>query len=576
MLTQAPSDPLPPPATTPTQHTTSHTTRRLQGHWLWSARAIWAALFALMLILNGAAIVAHLENNAVGSGAAGLVVERTDDHAYTLRLNPQGPAARAGILEGDRLIAIEGVPIQADTPYQEVNRRLHGEIGSTLTITVQGANDVLRQHTLVLSEEHQVWRRFRLPLGRVGIYFPLLEAVLLAAYLLTAMLLFWRRSDDWMALFLSATLVLITPQLSYSWYFLSQNYGLPDLLLNLLVSVGVAFTLLNFYLLPDGRFVPRWTLWLAILWVIWSFAIEFFPNAPFSIYGWSGAAQLLVWLGWFATGMLAQAYRYRYDANAEERQQIKWIAFGLTIAVLANLGWTLAFEIFPALNHPGTPNLLMWLGGRTLYVLGMMMLPIAFGIAVFRYRLWDIDSLINHTLVYSALTAIIVGIYVVVVTVVEVFFDSDGSMFALALDLVLLDPLRERLQQGADRLMYGEQEDGATISARLRERLQCASGPEAELPTIAETLGEALSLPYVAIALAEGDAYRIAARYGDPVVATYTSPLVYQGRSVGQLILAPRRLGQSLTPADWEIVESIAHHASVTAHYTLLLNELKG
>jgi hypothetical protein len=134
-------------------------------------------------------------------------------------------------------------------------------------------------------------------------------------------------------------------------------------------------------LLPNGVFVPRWTAVLAFVWVVWSVATELFPTARFSLYLTPGPTQLLVWLGWFATGMLAQVYRYRYEATPTERQQIKWVAFGLSVAVVVNLGWTLAFELLPALSHVGQPHQWMWLVGRTVYVLGMMTLPISFGIA---------------------------------------------------------------------------------------------------------------------------------------------------------------------------------------------------
>ena len=94
------------------------------------------------------------------------------------------------------------------------------------------------------------------------------EAILLIGYLLTSALIFWRRNDDWLALYLTLTLVLITPQLSYSWYYLSLTAPFWDKLLPLLIAFSVAMTLPNFYLLPPGRFVPRLTIVLAAVWVV--------------------------------------------------------------------------------------------------------------------------------------------------------------------------------------------------------------------------------------------------------------------------------------------------------------------
>lgn len=550
---------------------------------MWAARILWVAIFVAMALLNGAAIVAHVERNAsgVGGGAAGLKAVPIAGQGWALRVDSTGPAAKAGIQWGDQLLAINGEEVAPDAPYREVNLRLYGDVGDPLTVTIRGGDGVVREHTVTLVEEDvlQIWRRFRVPLEMVGAYLPTIEAILLAVYLLTSALIFLKRSDDWLALYLTVTLVLITPQLSYSWYYLSQTAAHWDNTFQFLIAVAVALTLPNFYLLPNGLFVPRWTMILTVIWVVWSIGTELFPSAPFSIYLTSGATQLFVWLGWYATGMMAQIYRYRYDATPTERQQIKWVGFGLTVAVVVNLGWTLAFELFPLLSHAGQPHQLMWLIGRTIYVLGMMTLPISFGIAVFRYRLWDIDNLINRTLVYGTLTAVIVGIYVVVVSVFDALFSSQGQVIsqiiAITLDLIIFEPLRERLQKTVDRLMFGESEDLPAVVAKLGQRLSAAEGPDEILPTIVETLAESLNLSYVAIALAEGDGFRIVASSGTAVLAHFSWPLVYHRQAVGQLILAPRAVGEAFKPSEWQVIQNVAYHVGIAVHDILLENELR-
>jgi hypothetical protein len=300
--------------------------RHLPRAWLWSARVLWLAIFAFMLVLNGAAIAAQLRQLNSGGGAAGLKAQLNPAQGYILTVDPRGPAAQAGIQDGNLLLAINGMAIQPDMPYGEVNARLHGDIGAAMTLRVEGLGGEQKEYTLTLIEEDrlQIWRRFRVPFGLVGAYLPTIEGILLASYLLMSGMIFWRRSDDWLALYLSITLVLITPQLSYSWYFLSQSAAHWEGTLGLILAVAVAFTLPNFYLLPDGKFVPRWTIVIAAIWVVWCITMELFPEAPFSIYQQAGATQSLIWLGAFATGMLAQVYRYRYVATPMERQQIKW------------------------------------------------------------------------------------------------------------------------------------------------------------------------------------------------------------------------------------------------------------
>ncbi len=558
--------------------------RRLPGLWLWTTRGLWVAIFLLMTTLNVAAIVAHVERNAsgVGGGTAGVRATRNAQGAWMLTVDPAGPAAQAGLATGDLLLAVNGVEVAPDATFRRLNLQLHGNIGDPLTLTVASHDGTQRAQTVTLIEEDllTIWRRFRVPLGMTGAYLPSLEAFLLAGYLLTSLLIFLRRSDDWLALYLTGTLVLITPQLSYSWYYLAQTAEFWEPVLRVIIAVAVALTLPNFYLLPNGRFVPRWTVLAALAWVGWSVTTELFPTAPFSIYLTAGATQLLVWLGWFATGMLAQVYRFRYEATPTERQQIKWVAFGLTIAVVVNLGWTLAFELFPGLSHAGQPHQLMWWIGRPIYVLGMMLLPISFGIAVLRYRLWDIDNLINRTLVYGTLTLVVVLVYVVVVAIFDVLFNSEGQVIsqiiALTLDLIIFEPLRDRLQAAVDRLMFGESEDLPTVMARLGRRLGAAADADAVLPAIVETLADALDLPYVAIALPEGNGFRIAAASGEHVRAHFTWPLVYQRQPVGQLLLAPRAVGEPFKPNEWKVIEGAAYHVSAAVHDLLLDRALHG
>jgi hypothetical protein len=570
--------------------------------WLWVTRVLWVIIFLGMTLLNIAAIVAHFDrvNSGISGGAAGLRAE-FGAQGWTLRVDPGGPAAAAGMVTGDVLVAVDGEAFDAETSFEEVNRPFFGAIGDARTFTVMGQDGTMREVELALTEETslQIWRRFRVPLDVPGYYLPTLEAILLAVYLLICALIFLRRSDDWLAFYLTVTLVLITPQMSYSWYYLSLTAAIWDNVFPLLIAVAVALTLPNFYIMPNGRFVPHAAIFLAAVWVVWSVTMELFPNAPFSIYRTSGATQLLVWLAWFATGMAAQVHRFRKEATPTERQQIKWVAFGLTAAVIANLGWTLAFELFPALNHNGEPQRLMWLVGRTVYVTGMMVLPISFGIAVFRYRLWEIDNLINRTLVYGTLTLVIVAIYAVVVTIFDMLFSAEGQIvsqvLAVTLNLIIFEPLRDRLQTLVDRLMFGEAEDLPTLVGHLGKRLSGVSGPDEVLPAIVETLAKSLDLPYVAIALPEGstsllplpsgntvlnslpvnslsdgDSFRVAAAHGDYRAIHFRWPLVYQRRAVGQLLLAPRVEGTSFQQTEWGVIEGVSHHISA-AVYALLL-----
>ena len=186
--------------------------------------------------------------------------------------------------------------------------------------------------------------------------------------------------------------------------------------------------------------------------------------------------------------------------------------------------------------------------------------PIATGIAILRYRLYDIDRIINRTLVYGALSVIVVGLYVLVVGSLGTLLQVQGSLFAslLATGLVavMFAPLRDRLQRAVNRLMYGHRDDPYKVLSGLGERLESTLAPDAVLPTIAETVAGALKLPYAAITLKEQDGEFVkAAKYGKKSVGEpLTLPLSYQKEAVGELLARPsftRRVLQQGGPASY-------------------------
>lgn len=185
--------------------------------------------------------------------------------------------------------------------------------------------------------------------------------------------------------------------------------------------------------------------------------------------------------------------------------------------------------------------------------------------------MFDIGLVVNRTLVYGALTAIIAGLYILLVTSLGLLFELETGDLTISLVVTVLiavafQPLRQSLQQAIDRLLYGERADPYTVLARLGERLKVTLAPEAVLPTIVETVAQALKLPYAAIALNQEDDFVVAAAYGTLRDKLEVLPLIYQGESIGQLQLARRSPGEPFTAADWRLLQSLAHHAGVTAH----------
>jgi transcriptional regulator with GAF, ATPase, and Fis domain len=172
------------------------------------------------------------------------------------------------------------------------------------------------------------------------------------------------------------------------------------------------------------------------------------------------------------------------------------------------------------------------------------------------------------------------ALYGLVIGYFSVLFQTSANFLfaflATGLVAVIFEPLRERLQRGVNRLMYGERDEPATVLARLSQRLEAVLAPEAALPTIVETVSQALRLPYAAIAIQRPSGnLEIAAEAGRVQADLIQRPLLYQSTLVGELRLAPRSKGEPFLPADQRLLAIIAQQAGVVVHTVRLTDELR-
>ena len=421
----------------------------------------------------------------------------------------------------------------------------------------------LNPHTMRELQELGLSARF------YATYFITLAVVAEAIFLAVAAVIFWRKSDERMALFVSIFLVTLMPSTSGALDALAAAHPAWWLPAKFVGFFGFASLGLFFCLFPNGRFVPRWTLPLAITWATLNAGFYFFPGSPADPGTWSFAFPLF--LGLLGTMFFAQIYRYARVSGPVERQQTKWIAFGSMVAVVATIG----LEEFAGTRT----SVLYTFAAQTMDTLTFLLIPLSIGIAILRYRLWDIDVIINRTLVYGALTVCVVGVYVLVVGYLGTLFRTDNnlliSLVATGIVAMLFQPLRYRLQRAINRLMYGERDDPYVVLSRLGERLEGTLAPDAALGTIVETIAQALKLPYAAITLEQDGEFVKAAEHGEPVNEPVVLPLAYQGEPVGQLILAPRAPGESFSTSDKRLLEDIARQAGVAAHAVRLTADLQ-
>jgi signal transduction histidine kinase len=260
-------------------------------------------------------------------------------------------------------------------------------------------------------------------------------------------------------------------------------------------------------------------------------------------------------------------------SRGEERAQIKWVIYVGAITVALWLAQGLV--IYRLHSAPPALESLLRLGVDGSW----LALPLAAGLAIFKYRLYAIDFLINRTLVYSALTASVVTLYVLVVGALGALFQTQGNglivLLATGLVAVLFHPLRARLQRGVNHLLYGERDEPYTVLSRLGSRLEAPLAPGAVLPAIVETVREALKLPYVALSVKQDEAFTLAASAGTARGELVSLPLIYHHDLIGQLLLAPRAPGEPLTPTDLRLLNELARQAGVAVQAVRLTTDLE-
>src|SRR2546421_10193770 len=172
-----------------------------------------------------------------------------------------------------------------------------------------------------------------------AVYMVALNLLFALVYFAVAALIFWRKSDDWIAWLASFSLVAFGasfPSIPAVLAAVHPVWQLPVTLVSEDV-LGFPSLIVFFFLFPTGRFVPRWTRWVAVgvapLFVVGAF----FPDSLFNISNWPVPLTFLGLLLVFGSLAFAQVYRYRHISTPIERQQTKWVVFGAVIALLGLL-----------------------------------------------------------------------------------------------------------------------------------------------------------------------------------------------------------------------------------------------
>jgi hypothetical protein len=353
--------------------------------------------------------------------------------------------------------------------------------------------------------------------------------------------------------------------------------------------IGWSLMVLFFYLFPDGKFVnsrvrPLVLLTIIVLEIPWNL----FPDQPFSPWQWPAPFQVAVILATWGPAVAAQIYRYSRISNRVRKQQTKWFVYGSALAVTGAVGLFLPRVIDPALNDVTRPGSMQYqlLTSAAIY-LAVMLLPVTIGISILRYRLWDIDIIINKTLVYVPLTGILAGVYTASVKVFQTFFETllgvKGDM-AVVLTTVLLvatfSPVKDAIQRLVDKRFRSPPNPAEELRVLLRDmRLYVEMNhPEQIMRRVLSDLVKAFRAESGAVYVMQGDRLELMRVVGEWNEADeeLSAPMICQGEKYGEIKLSARKGGGEYNANDMKLLRDSASLLACTLRVEEKEREVQG
>ena len=439
--------------------------------------------------------------------------------------------------------------------------------------------------------------------GLAGAAVTVTTIMFICAFATVGALITSRRPENPIGWLLSATAVSyvlasisITIDVGGSWYRYSAWAG------TWIWAVGVALAVTFVPLLfPNGKLPSR--RWRVVAWVagvsLGAFVVGsallpgVIPDSdpasvnPFgfggsighAIFGSMRSSGLLLVLLMAPLSLASLVFRYR-AGDRTQREQLRWLLFS---GVVVGLG-LLAGALVTNLVKDPTSDI-----ANSITTFSITAVPVAIGIAILRNRLYDIDLVLNKTVVYGALAAFITGVYVAIVVGIGSLVGRGGqpnvalSILATGVVAVAFQPVRERVQRFANHLVYGKRATPYEVLSEFSDRLGGAYQTEELLPRMARILAEGTGAARADVWLADDDALRPDAAWPedasppppvpvDPFPEAFI-PVRHQGELLGALSLE-KRAGETLTATEQKLVEDLAGQAGLVLRNARLTEEL--
>jgi signal transduction histidine kinase len=418
----------------------------------------------------------------------------------------------------------------------------------------------------------------------------LVVLLMLLFVMVASTIIFWKAERQTTGILLALTLLIYWTTDSTPFDILTKPeftslYALFRAPILILRASALPLTLALLLTFPDGRFLPKWTRWLLLGYSILTLLYLLFPDFPTNtIYGstWRRTPMLsfAVAVVPFCIGIYSQVRRYR-AAKSDQRNQLKWTVLGMVIMVVGVMLYYGVYVYYdPSSDSIQEPLTIITLElvRQFIQLLLAVILPIVcFMIAIFRYRLWSADPVINRVLVYTAFVGIISLIYFVSITVIGLMFSTINFTVSVPVTIFILlifQPLRERIQRTVDQLMFGDRANPYVVLTQFDAQVQSGETTDSILGTIAQMLAQTLKVPSVSIALQNsGEKTKVAAVYGRVSESQRLSrfPMQYRQVHVGEIMLYQDIGDRSLSPTERQLVETVARQTALAVH-TLELN----